>query len=105
VPSGEEIDHANGDGLDNRRANLRPATHGQNQQNSRKARTYGGLPPTSRYKGVSRFSARWKAEIRSPLGYFYLGLFDKEEDAARAYDAKAEQIYGAFARLNFTRED
>jgi hypothetical protein len=90
-------DHINGDGLDNQRANLRPATAGQNVANARKG---GG---SSRFKGVSwwKRSGRWQAYIMIDGHQAFLGHFDAEEDAARAYDAEARQLFGEFARLNF----
>ena len=89
------LDHANGNGLDNQRRNLRPAGQRLNMANT---------PPivrTSRFKGVRLLpSGRWQARIRigNPI---YLGLFDAEEAAARAYDAAARAAWGEFARLNF----
>jgi hypothetical protein len=90
-------DHINGNGLDNRKINLRPATHVQNGQNMRKSRG------TSRYKGVSRQADRqlWKAEIKSGGRRLFLGRFKEEELAARAYDATARSLFGEFAALNF----
>lgn len=92
APDGVQVDHINGDGLDNRRANLRLATHRQNTLN--RARRGDG------FKGVSRRQGRWLARA-GRNGQFYLGHFGTPEEAARAYDAKARELYGAFARLNF----
>ena len=89
------IDHANGDGLDNRRENLRPAGQSLNMANIRPQ-----AAKSSRFKGVRHHQGRWDARIRigRPI---YLGLFDDEEAAARAYDAAARAAWGEFARLNF----
>jgi len=93
------VDHANRNGLDNRRENLRPATGSQNQGNRR------SVPgSSSRYKGVSWHKQRrkWRASIRPPGGpHRHLGLFADEEDAARVYDAAAREAFGSFACLNF----
>jgi hypothetical protein len=99
APPGLLVDHINTDSLDNRRANLRLATHSQNSCNSRrdKSNTY------SRYRGVS-FSKRkqkWFAAIRADDRKLWLGYFDNELDAALAYDAAAKKCHGEFARLNF----
>src|SRR6266702_4883120 len=84
-------DHVNHDGLDNQRANLRPATRSQNGANQRPKTGY-----TSRYKGVYWPSAgpKWQAAIRVNGRPRKLGSFMVEEDAARAYDAAALAAWG-----------
>jgi hypothetical protein len=90
-------DHRNGDGLDNQRHNLRVATERQNALNSRPR------PGSSRFKGVRwhRQAGRWQARIRSEGKARELGFYRDEEDAARAYDAAARELFGEFAYLNF----
>jgi hypothetical protein len=97
----ERTDHRNGDGLDNRRANLRRATHGQNMFNKRLYKN-----STSGFKGVSqrKGSGRWAAQIQANGAHEYLGQYATAEDAARAYDARALALFGDFARLNFPQE-
>lgn len=97
APSGLEVDHINGDPLDNRKANLRIATH---KQNGRNRKQLGG---TSRYKGVCWDSRRrkWKASIGLDCGLVNIGRYDNEVDAARAYDRHAMRLYGEYARPNF----
>lgn len=92
-----QTDHINGDGLDNRRTNLRPVTAGQNVANSRKGKW------SSRYKGVSwcKRTKRWRANIMVDGRQPSLGYYDVEEDAARAYDAAARRHFGEYAALNF----
>lgn len=101
-PVGLEVDHKNHNKLDCRRANLRIATHAQNQQNGKKQKTN----TSSRYKGVSRHrrTTRWVGGIGYRGRWTYLGVFLTEEDAARAYDAKACEYFGEFACLNFPEE-
>jgi len=89
------VDHINGDGLDNRRANLRPYVHGQNQQNMKS--TKGG---SSRFKGVSWRKNRWDAYITVGGRKVHLGRFLTEEEAAHAYNTAAEEHFGDFARAN-----
>lgn len=91
------VDHKDGDGLNNRRANLRPCTYAQNQFNQRKHR---GL---SQYKGVYRLksSGKWVARIGFDYKDIYLGTFTIEKEAARAYDQKARELFKEYARLNF----
>lgn len=97
-------DHKNGNTLDNRRSNLRRATHAQNCRNRKRPRTN-----TSGYKGVSkqRGCARWKAQIAwredGVHRTEYLGLFPTPEAAARAYNRAARRRFGTFARLNDLR--
>lgn len=90
------IDHWDGDGLNNQRANLRPATQSQNLANKRFRP--GG---TSRFKGVYRGAHAWIALITVDYRKRHLGCFATEEEAARAYDAAAREAWGEFARPNF----
>ena len=98
VPSGVLIDHRDGNGLNNRKQNLRVATCRTNGFNRRKNTT-----SRSRFKGVSPGSrGRWRAYIRSASGSdLYLGTFPTEEEAAVVWDAAARVEHGEFARTNF----
>jgi hypothetical protein len=95
---GEIIDHADRDPLNCRRSNLRRVTRQQNVWNKGPARRQG----TSKYKGVflCRRTGRYRARIVHNRQQLYLGYFVSEEDAARAYNAKAAELFGEFAYLN-----
>lgn len=92
----EDVDHRNGDGLDNRRENLRVCTRSQNNANARKHRG------SYRYKGVCLDvrDGRWQVEIRVEGQRIYVGRYPDEKDAARAYNDAAVRYFGEFARLN-----
>lgn len=95
---GLEIDHKNGNGLDNRRHNLRPCNHDQNSFNSTK-RTFD---TSSKYKGVSRVrkTDKWKAQLMKGGKHYYFGQFNTEREAADAYDVGAIEHFGEYAKLN-----
>jgi hypothetical protein len=99
IPPGMFCDHINHNGLDNRKANLRPATHTQNVWNRRKFKPHS----RSKYKGVdwANDMKRWRARIRVNGKRIYLGSFTSELDAAKAYDKAAKKYHGEFASLNF----
>jgi hypothetical protein len=105
APNGQRVDHRNGDPSDNRKANLRLATHQQNMFNRRKSQTYGRKPTASYYKGVTRDRGRYKAQIAKDGVNHNLGLFMDERSAAMAYDNAALEMFGEFAHTNYTYED
>ena len=95
------VDHINGDGLDNRRANLRAATATQNNQNRRPSLSRSG------FKGVTKSSKSngWYARIRVNGKLIHLGCYPDPTSAARAYDAAALEHFGEFAWPNFRNEE
>lgn len=92
-----EVDHRDGNGLNNMKENLRVATRSQNNMN-RISRS----GTTSIYKGVSwnREKSKWEAYIRYESKQYKLGYFNDERDAALAYNNKAKELFGEFARFN-----
>ena len=96
------VDHINGNGLDNRKANLRLATGVQNGYNRRKTRKR----TWSKYKGVTfdKRRKKWQAKIVVNGRKQYLGSFNNQLDGARAYDRAARKYHGEFAALNFADE-
>jgi hypothetical protein len=103
APADRFVDHKHGEGLDNRKENLRIVTCAQNQYNRRKMTT---RQTSSKYKGVY-FRKNYKkycAQIRYKGKRMHLGYFDNETDAAKAYDEAAKKLFGEFARLNFPNE-
>lgn len=101
APQGFDVDHIDGDGLNNTRANLRIATRSQNMANIPKR---PGC--SSQFKGVSwnKRSGRWVANIGHNNRVVYLGGFTSELQAALAYDRAARDLFGEFARLNFAQD-
>jgi len=97
TPAGFDTDHINGNGLDNRKLNLRTVTRGQNLRNK------GKLPRnTSGFKGVnwSKAYGFWGAEIVTNRKKKFLGYFDHILEAADAYNKAALLYHGEYARLN-----
>ncbi|MCR1994507.1 AP2 domain-containing protein [Bacillus paralicheniformis] len=101
TPEGLVTDHINQNKLDNRKENLRVCTVAQNNMNSKKPIRNG-----YRFKGVSRLkhSGDWSATISINGRAVYIGRFNTEEEAAKAYDFYAKEHYGEYASLNFPNE-
>jgi hypothetical protein len=99
APRGRMVDHKNCDSQDNRRENLRFATPAENVRNRSKTRS----KTSSRYIGVCRDKKRnrWAAHLKHNNKDIWLGRFDNEIEAAKAYDEAAKEYHGEFAHLNF----
>lgn len=100
TPPGLEVDHRNGDGLDNRRDNLRRATHAQNLANQQLS-----AANTSGYKGVVylKRDRHWAAQTKHHGTPVRLGVYEDKEIAAYAYDLGMITLHGEFARLNLIK--
>lgn len=100
APQGMDVDHINGDPLDNRKANLRVCTHAENRRNTKRP-----ISNTSGFKGVSldkRYKTpKWIAFITFMNKSYNLGAFDSPKEAALEYDHVARQLFGDFAKFNF----
>jgi AP2 domain/HNH endonuclease len=99
MPEAVGIDHISGDGLDNRRTNLREATRSQNQHGFKRKKRNA----SSNFRGVCWHGRdrEWRAQIRVNGKVIDLGHFQVEEEAARAYDRAAVKFFGGFASPNF----
>jgi hypothetical protein len=93
-PKGMQVDHKDGDPLNNRRDNIRICTLAENNRNKKKGKG------TSKYKGVAwdKWTNKWLAHIKN----IHIGRFDEEIEAAEAYDLKAKEVFGEYARPNFS---
>jgi hypothetical protein len=105
APKGMVVDHINRNGLDNRRSNLRLCTHRENMQNRRaNSNNLTGYKGVRLTKSGKKYIARHCQKIDGKTVEHYLGTYDTPEEAARAYDAKAIELFGEYANLNFPEE-
>ena len=95
APKGVEVDHINGNVLDNRKANLRLCSRSQNCSHRR---SFGKL------KGLYWSKNAWQAQIKNDKQHVYLGRYKDKIEAARAYDKAALELFGSFANINFPNE-
>lgn len=100
------IDHVDGNGLNNCRSNLQPVTVAQNLQKANFDPERNPRKVHSKYRGVSylKWYGKYMAYVNCQGKREYLGYFDTAEEAARARDAKAKQLHGKYARLNFAND-
>ena len=102
VKLGQMVDHIDGNPLNNRRNNIRICTCSENGMNRKK--NVG-----TRYKGIKKLTGKRKkyfgARIQKQGTHYFLGCFATEKEAAKAYDEKAIQLFGKFARLNFPEKE
>ena len=93
-----QVDHVDGNGLNNVRENLRVCTQSQNKKNARKRKD-----STSGFKGVTYYKryGNWRSQIAVNGKRINLGYFSDPIDAAHAYDNAAREYHGEFANTNF----
>lgn len=94
APKGLQVDHINGNRLDNRKINLRICSSSDNSKNRPKNK--------GNYKGVylDKLRNKWIAQITKNYKCYHIGSFEKEIEAALAYNEKAKELHGEFAYLN-----
>jgi len=93
VHKNKQVDHINGNGLDNRVCNLRVASNGQNQANKKTS-----IKNKSGFKGVTFLGKKFKSQIKYNGVVIYLGIFKTPEEAHEAYKQAAIKYHGEFAR-------
>ena len=96
-----EVHHADHNGLNNQRANLRKTIRGEHDGSRSKSRG------SSQYKGVSwaKAKGKWRACITIRKRSIHLGYFDDEIEAARVYDVAAQRCFGVMAKFNFPLQE
>lgn len=99
APEGMEVDHIDGDGLNNQSENLRLCTHAGNIQNEKLRKNN-----SSGYKGVcwNKKYSNWSAQIEANCHNYFLGYFTDPVEAAKIYDEAAKKYHGEFANTNFS---
>lgn len=95
IPNDKVVDHINNNKKDNRLENLRIVSYSENNQNRKKKEG-----TTSKFIGVSLAGKKWRSGIIFKRKKYYLGLFESEMDAAKAYNDKARELYGDRAKFN-----
>lgn len=99
-PEGKYVDHIDGNKLRNTKVNLRIVTCSQNGMNRKSGKT------TSKYKGITIdvTTGNWRARITRDKKIFSIGSYKTELEAAKAYDRKAIELFGEYAKLNFPED-
>ncbi|HAR45060.1 MAG TPA: endonuclease [Nitrospiraceae bacterium] len=103
----EMVDHINGDGLDNRKANIRKCTHAENQRNIHARNSICGFKGVTKVQRNYQLKKPWVACITvgcKQSRRIHLGYFENPVDAAHAYDHAAQKYFGEFANCNFPKK-
>lgn len=94
APRGKVVDHINGDPLDNRSTNIRLCDQRDNAKNQKARKNKTG------YKGVYKKANKYVARIRNNYQYIHIGIYKTAKEASEAYNKKAIELHGEYARLN-----
>jgi len=105
TPKGMQVDHINGNPLDNRRENLRTCTNQQNGMNRERTKNnksgYKGVCYKKRTKNmINEYPKPWLARIKHNQKIIHLGYYKTKEEAALAYNKKAIELFGEYVKLN-----
>lgn len=92
---GKQVDHINGNTLDNRKSNLRICNHAENIRNRGQRKN-----SNTKHKGVFKSGKKWGANIGYENNRYYLGVFETQKEASLAYNKAALKYHGEFAQLN-----
>lgn len=104
APKGLDVDHKDNNGLNCQKFNMRLATRAQNNQNkTRSARATLGFKGVARTYGHFR-TKPYRAQIKHNYKLHLLGHYETPEEAARAYDKRAREVFGEFACVNFPED-
>lgn len=101
IEKGKEVDHINGNTLDNRKSNLRAVSHMENLWNAklRKDNKHGKRGIYSVAGASGKTKKRWYSQIAHKGKVYYLGIYTTKEEAGRAYENKAKELRGDFLRI------
>lgn len=102
APKGVMVDHKDRNTLNCQKSNLRLCTNAENQRN-----TPSKVTNTTGYKGVClrKTDKKFTSGIRFNRKLIFLGSYSDPKEAAKAYDAKAKELFGEFAYLNFPEQE
>lgn len=97
APPGKEVDHEDGNGLNNQKSNLRTCTHKENTRNR-----FHNNTAESGFKGVywNPNNKRWFVSVRTIAGLKHIGYFDDKTEAARHYNLASKEHFGKYAKYN-----